>query len=312
VYSTHVVKKKPKHWTRVITPGPNYLAHVDSAHFDFKGAFKYFIVMIDVFSRKLAARAVSDLKATTANTAIQSMLDELHNFEYLRMDFGKEYKNRLVTSALRARKINYMYSYPPMKSNYAERVIRTLKARLYRVMQRKGDDDWAKFLPKVVKAYNNRKHTSLGISPNEVTEANTAALWFKFKKKNLRTMPRPQAYKFDINDGVRVNFVRKAFDKEYFEQNSPAVYFISTRYNRGNVHRYRLKTDRNHPLDGTFLADQLQRARVNNETEYRIDHVIRYRRINGVLHAYVKWRGYDNSYNSYIPAAHVVDLPSRT
>lgn len=313
IYSTHVQKNQAKHWYSVVSPYPGYMVDVDSMYFDLndKRYKTKVIVAVDVFSRKAAARAVSNLKAATVKKALGSILDELGPVERVRMDRGSEYKNDLLMKELKRRKVSYHFSYPRYKSNYAEIFIRYLKEKMYKAAQYKGQANWQKILPGVIQAYNSRVHRSLGMAPNQVSQQNTADLWFKFKRKRLAQMPPSKPYKYDVNDRVRVNYNRVAFRKGFLEQNSTIVYYVTSRYSRAHINRYTLKDQQNVEQPGSFTENQLTRTFVDDNTEYRIEKIIHYRKIRNVRHALIKWLHFPAKYNSYVPEADVVNLRNR-
>ena len=285
------------------------MVDVDSAYFDLgKGKKKRIVVGIDVFSRRLAARSVARLSAKEVDKALASILDELGPVERVRFDRGAEYNNTTVMSSLKRRKINYVLSYPPNKSNYVERVIRTLKTSLYKMAQYKGDSNWEKFLSDIVSSYNSRKHSALGMSPSQVSAANVPELWYRFKNQRLRHMPPLTPFHYDLNDCVRVHYQRQIFHKDYFEQNSTMVYYISTRYTRAHINRYHLKDQRNKAVPGSFVRSQLELTYVDHDTEYRIQEVLHYKVINGILHAKIRWQNYSAAFDSYIPAADIIHI----
>ena len=309
VYTTHVSKKRAKYWSSMITPGPQYMADVDSAVLNVGGGHsKYFIVGVDNFSRKAAAEKVDNLTAKVVNKALGKILDTL-KVQRVRFDGGSEYNNSTVYSTLKRKRIKYIVSTPPYKSSQAEILIKHFKRKLYMILQKKGEQDWSPYLQKIVAAYNEKPHRMLGLSPNQVTKQNVPDLWFRFKNEHLKHMPPPTPYRYELNDTVRVNYSRQNFAKNYEEQNSTMIYFISSRYSRSNVHRYTVKDQRNDPLRGSFTQPQLQLTRdIGEHTVYRIEEVLHYKRINGQLQAYIKWQNYSSKFNSYIPAADVVTL----
>ena len=194
VYSTHVKKLKGKSWYKLTTLGPNRLVDVDTAFFDFgdsagKSPAK-FIVAIDTFSKRLAAKVVPNIQGRVVAKVLPSLIRELGGTEYWRHDGGSEYVSSLVQNAMRKTGAKPIRSYAPLKSSGAERAIRSLKARLYKYMQSTGTRNWAKVLPDIVRSYNARKHRSLAngkYSPNEVTADNTPELWFYLKQQQLKT-----------------------------------------------------------------------------------------------------------------------------
>lgn len=313
VYSTHVQKNQPKHWYSVVSPYPGYMVDVDSMYFDLndKRYKTKVIVAVDVFSRKAAARAVPNLKAETVKKALGSILDELGPIERIRIDRGKEYANNILMKELKRRNVHYFFSYLRYKSNFAEIFIKYLKQKLYKAAQYKGQANWEKLLQGIIQSYNSRSHRSLGMSPNQVSSQNAADLWYKFKRKRLAQMPPHKPYKFDINDRVRVSYARAPFRKNFLEQNSTIVYYITSRYSKAHINRYTIKDQRNVEQPGSFTESQLTRVFVDDNTEYRIEKIIHYRKIRNVSHALIKWLHFPAKYNSYVPKSDVVNLRNR-
>ena len=310
VYTTHTQKNRAKNWSRLVSPYPGYEIDVDSAFMKWgDGKFHHYIVGVDLFSRRAAARKVADLKARTVSKALQSIVSEL-GAERVRFDRGSEYKNATVSSALKRKKVGYFYSYKPFKSNRAERLIKDISARLFKTMQKKGSTNWYKYLDAIVKAHNDRPSRALfGLTPNEVTPDRVAGLWKQFRREYNARLPPPTPFKHEINDFVRVTFARQPFRKAFEESNSTQYFIISARYMRGNVHRYTLKDEHNRAVNGGSYTDQqLQLVYVDEQTEFRVERIESYKRIRGVLHAKVKWWGHSSKYSTYIVASELEGL----
>ena len=313
VYSTHVKKNKDKHWYGMTVPHPGYLYDVDTAYFDGGNRrYPYFVTMIDAFSRKSSARAVKDLKAVTVRNALREMFDEMGDPLVLRSDRGKEYKNATLKAELSRRNIKQVFSFPPHKSSLAERMIRVIKSKLYKIMQARVQRNWWQFLDQVIHARNAAYHRALGMAPNDVTNDKIPQLWYKFKQRRLKGMPPHRKFKFDINDGVRVTLTRSPMAKEHNELNSTVVYYVTHRYSKSHVHRYKLKDNLNTPLEGSFTQNQLELTFVDENTVWRVERVLHYAHLgrgrDRALYGYVKWANMPKKYNSYTLAANLVNL----
>ncbi len=312
-YSTHVGKNKAKHWYSMTVPHPGYLYELDTAYFDVGDKqFKHFLVMIDAFSRKGAARVLKDVRAITVRKAVEEMLDELGPVNIMRSDRGKEFKNKTMGALLKRKNIKQIFSFLPHKSAMAERFIRTLKSKLYKTLQSTGRTDWWEFVPDIVKGYNNKFHRMLGMSPNQVNASNVPQLWYKFKLRHMKNIAPYSKYKYNINDGVRIAQSRSPMEKAHNETNSIQVYFVTYRYSRAHVHRYKLKDMNNSALEGTFTTNQLELTFVDEETEWRVEKVLHYAWLgNGrkkERYAFVKWFGLPNRFNTYTLARNLVNL----
>ena len=308
VYTGHVVKKKAKHFYNVVVPKANHTIDMDTAYFDFGTPYKYFLLGIDIFTRKAAARALRDIKANSSKKAIKEIIRELGGTENVRHDRGSEFLNRTVNNYFADENINDYNSFAPYKSNYVERLIRTLKKKLYVIMQSKGTREWHRYLPDAIISYNNTAHSSIGKAPAAVRQRDESSIWFRTKHKNFDRAPTPSTYTFKVNDAVKINRIRENFAKEFYENNSPRIYYISHRSAPAGIQRYKLKDERNRSLPGTYSTHQLQLVRVNADTAYRVEKVLHRKRINNIPHAYVKWFGYPSEFNSYVPVSEIKDL----
>lgn len=310
VHTTHIEPRKAKHFYGMTVPHSNYLVQLDSFFFDFDKEHKKRIIMgVDAFSRKAAARAVENLKKENVNKAVQEIIQELKP-QRVMWDRGREFNNSLVYSTLRKNNIKYILANPPYKASMVERLARTIKVYLYKAMQFRGDVHWPKLLPKVINTYNNRYHSSIGMTPNQASlTAKEAEVWYRLRGKLWKSQPEPKKYEYELNDSVRIVNQKGPLKKSFYETFSTQVYFISARYAKSNVNRYKLKDANNNPVeDRSFTHNQLKVVNISSQTVYRIEKVIHQKLIRGKLYAYVKWYNYNSSFNTYIPSSDILKL----
>ena len=67
---------------------------------------------------------------------------------------------------------------------------------------------------------------------------------------------------------------------------------------------YTLVDTKGEKIHGTFYEQELQKTK---QEIYRIEKVIKKRKRNGIQEVYVKWKGYNNSFNSWIPLTDLED-----
>ena len=68
---------------------------------------------------------------------------------------------------------------------------------------------------------------------------------------------------------------------------------------RTNPPTYSIKDTKGEKIQGTFYEQELQKT---TQEIYRIEKVLKKRTTrDGVKEVYVKWRGYSNAFNSWIP-----------
>ena len=95
--------------------------------------------------------------------AFKSILKEGRKPHYLWTDKGKEYYNKHVKELLDKNKITLYSTENEEKSSVCERWNRTIKTRMWKQFTVQGNTQYLDMLPKLVKQYNNTKHSSIKI-----------------------------------------------------------------------------------------------------------------------------------------------------
>ena len=98
--------------------------------------------------------------------------------------------------------------------------------------------------------------------------------------------------KFIVGDYVRISKYKNIFTKGYLPNWSEEV-FISSKIKNTVSWTYVINDLNGEEIIGTFYEKELQKT---NQKEFRIEKVIK--RKGDKL--YVKWKGYNNSFNSWI------------
>ena len=169
------------------------------------------------------------------------------------------------------------------KSVVAERFIRTLKNKIYKYMTTISKNVYIDKLDYIVKEYNNKYHTSIKMKPLDVKD-NT---YIDFKKEIDNKDP-----KFKVGDHVRISKYKNIFAKGYMPNWSEGV-FVIKKVKNTVPWTYVVNDLNDEKIIGTFYEKELQST---NQQKFRIEKVIK--RKGDKLH--VKWKGYDNSFNSWI------------
>ncbi|XP_055307993.1 uncharacterized protein LOC129572102 [Sitodiplosis mosellana] len=107
--------------------------------------------------------------------------------------------------------------------------------------------------------------------------------------------------KFRVGDFVRLSKYRTTFDKTYTPNWTTAIFRVrKVQYNTDPI-TYLLKDWSDQEILGSVYAEELQHVR--NPDEYLVEKILRKR--NGQV--YVKWLGFDDEYNSWIPESDLVN-----
>ena len=179
-----------------------------------------------------------------------------------------------------------------LKAVVIERFNRSLRELMMKHLTKNNNTIWYNILPKLIKIYNNRYHSTIKMKPIEVNKSNE-----KYIKENIYTYDKTiEKPKFKIGDLVRISLKRRPiFDKASGNIKWSEELFKIHSINRSNVITYKIKDMNNEIIKGQFYEKELQKSK-NTSQVYIIEKIIRKNK-NKYL---VKWRGYSNEFNSWI------------
>ena len=144
-------------------------------------------------------------------------------------------------------------------------------------------------LDDIVNEYNNTYHTTIKMKPIDVKD-NT---YINTDKKINNKGP-----KFKVGHCVRISKYKNIFAKGYTPNWSEEV-FVIKKVENTVPWTYVIKDLNGEEITGTFYERELQKS---NQEEFRIEKVIKRKRDK----IYVKWKGYDSSFNSWIDKKDII------
>lgn len=264
--------------------------------------FAYFVVTIDVFSRFANTFPLRTTQGKEMAFTLETIFRRGRKPNKLRTDKGVEFKNRDVQRLLKAERVDHFFTQNEQKSSYSERCIKTLKSKIFRYLSRHQTHRWIDVLDDITQSYNAAYHRSIKMAPRAVTKKDEARLWKMQYPTSQYKVPR-RRFAFQKGDTVRISHVRQPFDREYDERWTMEYFVVDDRGMKEGLPYYTLKDTANDPVRGTFYQSELNRVRVSDQTEYRIEKIVRRRRHD----ALVKWMGWPAKFNSWIPLTDLKD-----
>ena len=165
----------------------------------------------------------------------------------------------------------------------AERFIRTLKNKIYKYMTSMSKNVYINKLDDIVYDYNNTYHRTIKMKPVDIKDNR----YIDFEKEVNDKDP-----KFKIDDRVRISKYKNIFAKGYMPNWSEEIFIISKIKNTVPW-TYDINDFNGGEIIGTFYEKELQKT---DQKEFRIEKVLKKKGDK----LYVKWKGYDNSFNSWI------------
>ncbi len=115
--------------------------------------------------------------------------------------------------------VNMYNVYSNVKSSLSERLIRTLKNKLWIQLDHAGNRKWILKIDDVVSTYNETKHSKIGTRPIDVNKENEREIFLKyFDYDNIDKNKFQKKILFQVGDLVRISKTRAHFDKSLFNQ----------------------------------------------------------------------------------------------
>ena len=250
--------------------------------------YRYLLTCIDIFSKFAWVIPLKDKKGITIKNALQKIFNK-RKPKFLWTDKGKEFYNKQVETLLNENNIKlYSTNNSEIKSAVIERFNRTFKNMMYKKFTENNNTIFYNILDELVNNYNNKYHSTIKMSPIEGSR--------KINEKKIKNIynfeKTKKPGKFKIGDRVRLSLEKNIFEKGY-ETNWTQEIFVIYDIKYSNVPYYYLKDLNNEKLDGTFYEQELQKTK---QDLYTIEKILKTNKDK----IYVKWRDYDDSFNSWI------------
>ena len=261
---------------------------------EYNDHFNFLLTCIDCFSRYAWSIPIKRKTGVEIARVLEDIFKQ-KTCKRLQTDKGKEYLNKHVKSVLQKYNIDLWTSENEEgKAALIERFNRTLKSRMYKYFTENNTLRYVDILPQLVNGYNHTTHRSIGMAPAHVSRKHEMKLRQKLYGK---TGAVSKKYKYNISDYVRISKARRVFRKGYLPSWSEEIFKIIGRQ-RKFERVYELEDFNGQLIEGKFYEKELQKIQLPEE--YRIEKVIRKKKKGNKNQYFVKWLGWDNSFNSWV------------
>ena len=200
------------------------LVYMDSSWFNHN--YKYLLTCIDVFSKKADVIPLKDREQSTVADAFNKILSNIGIPKTIYSDQGSEFKNATFQKLLDKHHIQIIFALA--HAPFIEAFNKNIKYKLVKYMKLHNTKNWSEFLPQVLDAYNNTKHSATGVAPNDVSSKNEIQVAMKLRSK-AKTGNYPD---IDVGDDVRLQIVHKT-PKGFKEQWSTELHTVQKDYHNG-------------------------------------------------------------------------------
>ena len=253
--------------------------------------YKYIFTNIDIFSKYAWSFPLKTKTVKEVKSCFQKIFKE-RKPNYIWSDQESAFFSKEMLNFFKDNDVKIYYTYSDLKAVIIERFNRSLRELMMKSFVKNNNTVWCNILPDLIKTYNNRYHQTIEIKRKNVNKLNEKHIKNTAYNYDI-TNKKP---KFKINDLVRISLKRRAlFDKptgniKWLEQ----LYKIY-KINVSNVITYQLEDMIDEIIKGQFYTKELQLSK-NDTGEYIVEKILKTNK-NKI---FVKWRGYDSSFNSRI------------
>ena len=261
---------------------------------------RYLLNVIDVFSKYAWSKPLKNKTGNEVTEAFGEILKEGRKCKLLWVDEGTEFYNKVFLKFLDDNDIKIYHTFNQGKAVIIERFNKTMKTWMWKYFSANNTFRYIDMLPDLINKYNNKKHRSIKMSPKEASlKKNEGRVYYNL----YGDMEQPLLVsKFKVGDKVRISKIKRKFEKGYWP-NFTEENFIVRSIQYTNPLTYTLTDLDGEEIKGSFYEQELQKT---DQEIFRIEKVIR--KDNKKKQALVKWRGYPEKFNSWIPLRDIVKL----
>ena len=278
--------------------------------------YGYILVCIDIFTRFLYTRPLKTLRAAEAKEAFEDILKSSGKPKSIRTDRGGEFLGSAMKKFLLDNRIKHILTNNELKSSYAERVNRTLRSRIARLIRGKNNFNWIDYLQDLTNAYNNNIHRSIRATPADALHnIPSSELW---RRQYLTSSPLVTGkfnteFSLAVGDRVRASYLTGPFHRNHDENWTKEIFIVTHRRLNQGFQKYRVKEMNNTPVEGEFYQEELMKTDDGSDDyEYEVDKVLARRNVgrgaNRRRELFVSWIGWPKKYNRWVSERDLVDV----
>ena len=218
---------------------------------------KYIFTNIDVFSKIAHAFPLKSKKIQDIKPCFEKIFKK-NKPKFIRSDKEPAFFSKEMQKFFKDNNVKIYHTNSYLKAVVVERFNRSLRELMMKEFVKNNNTIWYNILPKLLKIYDNRYHSTIKMKPIDVNKNNE-----KYIKENLYTYNETSKNpKFKKGDIVRISFKRRdVFDKASGNIKWSEELFKIHSINRSNVITYKIKNLNDEIIEGIFYEKELQKTK---------------------------------------------------
>ena len=219
------------------------------------------LIVMDCYTRYLWTEPIPNKNASSVKAAFEKIVKRAKAHpKKLWVDQGKEFYNNTLKTYLSSLSpsVELYSTHNEGKAVMAERVIRTLKEKMYKLKTdlEKPLRSWTPLLQRSTSDYNHSVHSSIGKTPT-VADKDPDSIREIVSDHNFEK--KTKKYKFKIGDRVRIFKYKTMFEKGYTTKWTTEIFVIDKVLETSPI-TYQIRDLNNEPILGKFYAEELQKT----------------------------------------------------
>ena len=275
---------------------------------------RYILIVQDIYTRKIWTRPIKAKDADNVFKPLKEILDLMSPFAgepRFVIDRGTEYRNKKVKELLKIYNLSIVH---PASGHapHVERANLSLQKLLYMHMHETGVRKWLHYLPTATDIMNSREHRIIRMSPNEAEDESNRTLLDEamslYRDKPVHAqldhqgLKKKKSIRFKIGDKVRLQKFRSVFNRGYLPTFTNEVFKIMKVLDHLPITMYKIAEWDGTEIEGHFYPEELTLFRGN---VFKLEKILKRGMRNGIPSAFVKWKGFKDKYNSWVPLSKI-------
>ena len=266
--------------------------------------YKYILNVVDVFSKYAWSIELKNKNARDMVYAFKVIFSQGRLPNNIWVDSGKEFYNSSVKKLLDSLEINIYSTYGEHKSAVVERFNRTLKNMMYPALTINNNHKWVDILDELIETYNNKKHSSIGMTPSEASKEENFTKVYKKLYENYynQEVDKP---KLKLGDRVRISKVKGTFEKGYLPNWSEEIFKIKEVLITKPI-TYKLEDMMEDEVKGSFYEQEIQKTSQKEDVMF-VEKILKRRKRKGIKEVFVSYVGWPSKFNNWIPEDNILE-----
>ena len=296
---------------RVVTRGLNDVWDVDLMDMSnlakYNDGVHFIAIFIDIFSRYLYMELMKNKTTKETLTAIKNVFRKSRlQPETFRSDAEKEFIGKDVKEYLADCEIYQQVTRNEKKANYAERVIQTLKKKIYKYLYYHKTHKYIDVLQELVEGYNESYHSGIKRAPTTINKENELQVWTEQYLPKKSDKIQKVKFKFSPGDMVRISGARSPFSRGFGQTYTEELFKVRQRFATTPA-TYMLEDLNKVQVAGLFYEPEMVLVKgKGKDSEFLVEKILAERTRKGHKQVLIKWKGYPDSFNSWEPASNLV------